>query len=249
MGVARSLVPSDELRHAPPHWLACLAWGAWLLLGSVAAFTAAPFLMSSRLALPTVVHEALLLALALAFAAGAWLITRPQPRFDTSPPGQRWLIRAIAALLLGQIVLLDLGNLGGSIPLLRAAWLFGFTFVPFPTLLMLHLRRLALRVLDPRLAEHCAIIGYGASAALLVQTASVFVPESVYRGPRGRWFGYAEVFVAAVGLLCVLWSVLTLLRFALAFGKAWRASRDAWDAADASAVVPRNPIRAGHAGL
>jgi len=194
------------------------------------------------------VHEAILFALALTFAAEAWLVTRPQPRFGTTPATQRWLIRATAGLQVAQIGAVGLGTTAGSIPLLLVAWFFSLSFAAFPAMLMLHLRRLALRVLDPRLAEHCAIIGCGASAALLLLTASAFAPNWLFRGPHGRWFGYAEVFVSAVGLLCVLWSVLTLLRFALAFGKAWRASRDAWDAADASAVVPGNSAPIGHTG-
>jgi len=238
MGVRRSLVPGDELRHAPPGWLGGLTAGAWLLLVSVSALTLLPFVMTSGVG---ILHKALLLALALAFTAGAWLLTRPQPRFDTTPPAHRWLVRTLAGLLLAQVVLLDLGNFAGSIPLLRAAWLLAFTFVAFPLLLMLHLRRLAQRVLDPRLAQHCAIIGYGASAALLLQSASLFTPDAWYRGPAGRWTLPATVVLAAAGLMFVIWSALTLLRFALAFARAWRASRDAWDAADASAVVPAAP--------
>jgi hypothetical protein len=241
MGLARSLVPGDELRHAPPGWLAGLTWGAWLLLGCLVAFAVLPFVFPPDLGMQYVVAEVIALTLSASFLAGAWLLTRPQPRFDETTAGARRATRAAAAALVLQVVTLDLMTLSGSPAFYRLTFVFSFAFAAFPALLFRHLRRLALRVLNPGLAEHCAIIGYGASAALVLLFAMSFAPDALYRGRPGRYLVFTTAFLAAAALLSLLWSVWALLRFALALGKAWRASRDAWDAADASAVVPGGP--------
>jgi len=249
MGVDRSLAAGDELRHAPPAWLAGLTWGAWLLSVCLLALAVVPFVYPSVPGPGRVVADSFMLAMSLAFVAGTWLLTRPQPRFDETTPARRWVTRAAAAALALEVVTADLFNLAGSPAFLHLTPVWTLAFAAFPPLLFLHLRRLALRLPDPRLALHCAVVSWGGSAGLVLLLGMSFAPDWLFRGPAGRSLRWAEAFSAAVWLLFLLGSTLTLLRFALAFGKAWRASRDAWDAADASAVVPRNPIRAGHAGL
>jgi hypothetical protein len=90
--------------------------------------------------------------------------------------------------------------------------------IPFPALLFFHLRRLARRVLNPSLAEHCAIVGVGGSLSLAVGMAGMFV-----RIPT------ALEFAAAVGtMLFFLWTLYLMVRFAIAFHRAHRASAAAW---------------------
>jgi hypothetical protein len=79
-------------------------------------------------------------------------------------------------------------------------------------------------VLDPALAEHCAIVGVGGSLSLAAGVALLVVPI-----PRGL-----ELAVAVGTMLFFVWTLYLMVRFTIAFGKAWRASRDAWDAADAA---------------
>jgi hypothetical protein len=242
MGVARSLVPGDELRHAPPGWLEGLAWGAWLVLGSLATFTLMPFALPRLPQLPRGVVDGASLLAAAALTSGAWLLTRPHPRFSMTPAAVRWAARVAAVALPLHVAIVTLWDLTGRLRFRAATEVLPFAFAAFPVLLFLHLRHLALRVLNPRLAEHCQIVGTGASAALLVLLVSSYAPDSL---DRSYTWAYAAAFVVSAALLFLLWGVLSLLRFALALARAWRLSREAWDAADASAVVPAPPVRSG----
>ena len=85
-------------------------------------------------------------------------------------------------------------------------------------LLLLHLRRLALRVLDPSLAKHCAIVGVGASTCAAAGLLMMFL----------RLPGVVELVAAACAILFLLWSLYLLVRFAFAFARAHRAGAAAW---------------------
>jgi hypothetical protein len=221
LAVERSGVEGDELWHAPPAWLAKLSWGARLVL-------LAPILgyvygtgVARTLTFPWV--EGYFLApagFALMFAAGVWLVTAPQPHvFQARRRAWRWALRAVS---LAPLVMVGYGYLitsgrwvpssanSGDWPLLA--------LIPFPALLCFHLRRLARRVLNPSLAEHCAIVGVGGSLSLAAGMAGLFV-----RIPA------AVELVAAVGtMLFFLWTLYLMVRFAIAFHRAHRASVAAW---------------------
>jgi hypothetical protein len=239
LAVERSAAPASELWHAPPAWLAKLSWGARLvllapILGYVYGTRFARYVTSPRVE----VHYLAPVAFALMFAAGVWLITAPQPHvFQARRWAWRWALRAASLSPLVMVVCYYLATSGRWANHSANPHLAGFVgLVPFPALLFFHLRRLARRVLNPSLAEHCAIVGVGGSVSLAAGLS----------GLLGR-VPFAVVVAASVGImLFFLWTLFLMVRFTIAFGKAWRASRDAWDAADASVVAPAGPpVRSG----
>jgi hypothetical protein len=233
--VERSAAPGDVLWHAPPAWLAKLSWGARLiLLAPVLGWVYAAYLRGS-VTWPRVEGYYLApVAFALMFAAGVWLVTARQPHvFQARRRGGRWALRAVSLAPLAMVVDGYLVASGRRVTYSANPHLFGFVaLVPFPALLFFHLRRLALRVLNPSLAEHCAIVGVGGSLIL-----AVGVSGTLARIP------FALAAVGQVGFaLFLLWTPYLMARFAFAFHRARRASREAWDAADAgAAALPLTP--------
>jgi hypothetical protein len=220
LAVARSAVSGDDLGHAPPGWLASLAWGA-----RIVCFTMAFMILWGRLIAPLLLPTSLewdvvmSAPLAAAFAAGVWLLSRPQPRFGASGPAWRWSLRAAALSPLlqtafGYYVYVVWGRVRGPDAVM-------WTLVPLPLLLLLHLRRLALGALNRSLSEHCAIVGVGGSVCLAVLMTMMF------RRPPA----IVEVLASAGVMLFYVWGVSLLLRFAMAFGRAHRASLAAWGGA------------------
>lgn len=220
--VARSNVPSVELRHAPPRWLASLSWGARLVLAVPLLTVAYGWFVSGRLPARSLeMYVAPQAALCVAFAAGVWLLTRSQPRFGPSRPALRWTLRVVSLVPLLQNVVLY-GLLSGrltpnSLPGSNAD-IAMLGLVPMPALMFLHLRGLALRVLNPSLAEHCAIVGVSGSLSFAVSASGMFV----------RLSPVVEVTAAACVMVMLMWSLLLLTRFTFAFGRAHRASVAAW---------------------
>jgi hypothetical protein len=219
--VDRSSVEGDELWHAPPAWLAKLSWGArLLLLAPILGYVYGAHL-SRYVTFPRVgSHYLAPAAFSLLFAAGAWLITAPQPHvFQARRGGWRWALRAVSLAPLAMVIDSYLVTSGRRVNYSANPQLFGFVgLIPFPALLFFHLRRLANRVLNPSLAEHCAIVGVGGSASLAVGMAGVFV-----RTP------FVVQFAANVGtMLFFLWTLYLMVRFAIAFHRAHAASVAAW---------------------
>ena len=191
LAVARSLAPAEDLRHAPPGWLAGLAWGCGLLLASMLGFIAFLFLRGALRGVLTYSKWVDVVA-ATAFVGGAtagvWLLTRPQRKFAPSGAALRWGLRVLALLALGDVATLYWVVYTGNYRLPPfQQWVMPSAAVVFPALLFLHLRRLARRVLDPRLAEHCAIIGIGTS--LMMATALAFQVRAEFSVPRGSRSG------------------------------------------------------------
>jgi hypothetical protein len=229
--IERSGVQGDVLWHAPPAWLGKLSWGARLvLLAPVLGYVYGAYLRR-YVAFPWV--EGYFLAPAafpFMFAAGVWLVTARQPHvFQARRWGWRWALRAVSLAPLAMVVDGYLVASGRRVNYSANPHLFGFVaLVPFPALLFFHLRRLARRVLDPALAEHCAIVGVGGSLIL-----ALGVGGTLARIP------FALVAAGQVGfVLFFLWTLYLMVRFAFAFHRAHRASREAWDAADAGAAAP-----------
>lgn len=99
---------------------------------------------------------------------------------------------------------------------------------PLPFLLFYYLRQLAHRARSPHLAEHCLIVGCGASFCILLTTFFVMTPESFPHGPGGSLDLLLIAFIASTYLLFILWSAFLFICFAISFNKAARQLRHEW---------------------
>ncbi len=119
----------------------------------------------------------------------------------------------------------------------------GVGSIPLPMLLFRRLRDLAKRARSAHLAEHCTIVGIGASAALAFAMAC-----SLASNYAGDWFGpywmsrsRAWIWIMLVpgvaSVLFVLWSLYLLIRFAIRFGRASSELKRRWLMQDRSIVV------------
>lgn len=262
-------MPSDELRHARPRWLGKLSLGTWLALLAWAGVPVAYWMLGEQSLIDT---STLLLApsmlqllplpitaVALLLAAGVWLLARSDHRAGAGPRG-RWGLAGLRMLglipLAGAIYLhitiwslmvgkatvgyVVIGAFEDRVPLVIVASaalpLFGF----------LRLRGLAKRVLDPSLAEHCAIVGVGMTASILLPAAVAgadwytrgLLLDTLRVDPAWSTAFFVAVMLGAVAiLLFYLWAGFLLFRFALAFRRARSAARRAWAEADAAATI------------
>jgi hypothetical protein len=105
--------------------------------------------------------------------------------------------------------------------------------LPMPALLLFRLRGLAVRARSAQLAEHCAIVGVGASAAL----AFAFVALWFFSGPlagnrpsmlMSPWGFLSTLIMLTAISLFILWSIYLLIRFAISFRRAARQLRHKW---------------------
>src|SRR5688500_7997959 len=117
--------------------------------------------------------------------------------------------------------------------------------LPFPLLLFARLRSLARRVRSAHLAEHCAIVGAGMSATLLMFVAVGRISNHAEQlGLNRDWLSRSTIGLAlVVGLIVMMalfaiWSVYLLVRFAFAFRRAARALRREWHGDDRSVAPP-----------
>jgi hypothetical protein len=116
---------------------------------------------------------------------------------------------------------------------------------PLPLLLFLRLRGLAGRARSAHLAEHCRIVGIGASATTLYVALSML---TLYNAPTlglgTYWMGRSREALWIVDLLAVasclfmLWYLYLLVRFAIAFRVAARNLRRTWTRDDRSLRPP-----------
>ncbi len=117
--------------------------------------------------------------------------------------------------------------------------------LPFP--LFERLRTLAKRARSAHLAEHCRIVGIGATASVLIITAIVTVLINGDRWFNEHWSDRSPAPIllgTALGTLAILfclWSFYLLIRFALAFHHAARGSAAPGGSADHSLRAP-DPI-------
>jgi hypothetical protein len=112
----------------------------------------------------------------------------------------------------------------------------------FPLFLFLHLRGLARRARSAHLAEHCMIVGIGASVTVLFAGVAVG-----FANHYGRDVHQLDLFVAANWMVCVMtiaamqftiWTIYLLVRFAVAFWIAARQLRRTWNRDDRSLTPP-----------
>ena len=240
LGVGRSVQGQRELHRGRPAWIGRLRAGAWVLLGLQGGLLVAAF--GGMYGLLTWVTPAAALGLAgvvlAAHAAALWLLTSRENRFERRQPGNGvrqavrwavaddlWMAACVAELATagpGTSAAFWAGGLAAGAGLLAVSW--ALTFV--------HLRRLAKRVLDRSLAEHCLIVGIGLPVAVATPFLVVWSGASLAEGPGGLLMSLAVL----VGLfLFVLWSALLLAWFGVAFGRAAATARATWAAADAAA--------------
>jgi hypothetical protein len=221
LSIRNSAAAPDDLRFAPPRWLASICRGAALLV--VAQILLASFLLfagrPSLLWIRTV--QAIETAAIVMIAAGAWLLTRPQRHFGPSGPLRRWVVRVLALCLVASSALGNVGSITGRMGYFPWAQWTGFVAISLlPLTLFGHLRRLSLRARNPRLAKQCRIVGVGF-------TASVLLSASVYLAAEHHWFRRsrevdASLLANAMGFVFYVWAMITLLRLTIAFRATWR---------------------------
>ena len=260
----RSRRVTDELHHTRPRWLRRITIGVILLLLAVVLMCALP-LGGRALARVADAHltggwrwlvvfiplSPMSLAVLLLFA-GTWLLTSREgyAPADAADRRRRAGLRTLAAVpVLGFLVVnVELyTNFHGlvlpdgtdrAMDIAQMASALGV--VPFPLLLFMQLRSLARRVRSTHLAEHCAIVGWGLSGALLGFVAvSVLSSHAAWFGLRPGWLssdaGMVVVMLVVVSFaLLGIWSVYLLARFGLAFRRASRALRREWRGDDRS---------------
>jgi hypothetical protein len=120
--------------------------------------------------------------------------------------------------------------------------LFSIGSIPLPALLFFHLRGLAKRVRSAHLAEHCAIVGIGASMSVLfVIAASMSLANRDVLWLDDNWENRSKVALALLvplrvfACLFLLWSLYLLIRFAISFRRATRHLNLKWRNDDHSA--------------
>jgi hypothetical protein len=257
---ARSRRATDELHNTRPRWLRRLGWGVRLMLLAIVLAAVWPALvgMLFGMVLPVLFMRAWwfwewlpLLGYdlsALLLWAGAVLLSA---REGYAPADERdaWLRRllpiAAAAPLLGLCLLhaeLALRARRGwayadEWTLLQMAIPFLLTLgsIPLPLLVFTRLRGLAKRARSAHLAEHCLIVGAGASASLLIALATLVIFEHAESWGWGdMWVERSNLAIALMLLnavasfLFTMWSLYLLARFAIAFFAASRKLRRAW---------------------
>jgi hypothetical protein len=259
----RSCRVTDELHNTRPRWLRTISLGTNLILLAIAILGTWPIVIESfrreiygllsLLHLDPRLDENLLLLIGWDVAAilqliGAFLLTTPE-RYEPADRSDRTLRRLLRLasdvpllVMVVQHVILELIVWRGAywwVQHSELAIAVGFVLcAPLPLLLFLHLRGLARRARSAHLAEHCAIVGSGASATLLVLPMVVAVEIhgdtlfGTYWTSRSMLLLVIEGLIFSTVLLFLLWSVYLLIRFAITFAGAARQLRQHWKQAD-----------------
>ena len=214
----------EGLRHAPPGWIGSLAWGARLALVAVAAHLAVPYL--PEFAFSWVPDDYLSLSFGVTYAAltalyavGAWLLTRRR-RFSGRQGAWRLPARFVALLPLFPEVVAFLPRRPPPLNLLREPGVIVLLWCAAPSLLLLHLRHLALRLPSPRLARCCAAGAAGFATAAVVHVVYAALGLTPASG--------LELVMAIAALVGFIALVVALAWAAVAFAVARRAARSAW---------------------
>ncbi len=196
---------------------------------------------------------------AVVMFVGIWLPTSAEgyPPADLTDRRLRKFMRLAAVAPIAVICVYTIGENAIASTLYRyfnfySAWgivdaaislLSALVCVPLPLLVFVRFRGLARRARSAHLAEHCAIVGIGASSALLYFALLVAISANDQAIGLGQnWIGRSDVALAlitllgAAALLFILWSVYLLVRFAVAFRRASRQLNVAWRRDDRSAL-------------
>jgi hypothetical protein len=262
----RSRRETDELHNSRPKWLRSIARGIELILIAILIggiwvplfqLLMSPWLdrIASGWTGPRV-FIAVSGFVAAIFMLGVILLTRREgyAPADAADRRLRWSLRLVATLPLVTIALLAIGlevlishlNVFQSQPtppeFYVAFFLGTFGLSPLPILLFLYLRGLAKRARSAHLAEHCAIVGIGASATIVYVGAWFIIQDRMSDSRLGDyWFERSTIVfililaVSVAVLLFALWSLYLLIRFAIAFHLAARQLRRKWSRDDLAA--------------
>jgi hypothetical protein len=257
----RSRRVTDELHNTRPKWLRTIARGSNLiLLAIVTAVVWTLFLkndvgfIASNMAMrrPDFGVWGLDFAL-LIFLLGVTLLTRREgyPPADLADRWLRRLLRIVPLFLVAAAVTewiyLDIFSPQrytvddpAVIPVLMLLWFAGLFSLPF--LIFLRLRGLAVRARSAHLAEHCLIVGIGASLAICYVFAIGFTNYysqelglEVYWWDRSNVALVLSLVMATAGILFLLWSLYLLIRFTISFNRAARQLRHKWTRDDRAA--------------
>ena len=253
----RSRRVTDELHNTRPNWLREIALGgAMIVLAVPLGIAAIPVV---ELSLPQSTYGATIYYWALNWAGplagmtvlfvGLRFLTVPEhyPAADAADARLRFWLRLIAAIPLGLALfftMLDLMDPSiGRLMDIAFVVISMIFYIPLPLLIMLRLRGLAKRARSAHLAEHCVILGIGASISLAYFGIICILTEN-----WSRWFGASLplfsntycvmllIFLVAAGLF-LLWSGYLTIRFAWAFWKAARELRRKWRVDDRSQIT------------
>lgn len=238
LAVGRSWQGQRELHRGRPGWVGRLRAGVWLLLAVQLGLLGVMFagLWAVRGPDTPAVGLAVLAVFLLGHATALWLLTGRENQFERRQPGN-WVRVAVRLAIAGDLWIAAcvaklafwwrpgsgwaFYGLAVGFALLGVTW--GMTFV--------HLRRLAKRVLDDPLAEHCLIVAVGLPLAVAGPFMAAWFEVDVGHSP-----GLLALLAVLVGLfLFLMWSALLLGWFGVAFGRAAREARATWAAADGAA--------------
>lgn len=241
----------DLLRFSNPEWLDQLASGMTWILGSIPVGLLCVFLSGVLSSSASFLLSQNLIP-AFGSFVGCWMLTIPEPAADEKP-GQltlRQLVRILAATSL-------VSGAKGLVPYLGSGPL--ATFADFTSVVvwitsyfaeLLYLRRLALRIPDPRLAHHTRIIMWGATTLSILfyigdsafrslgaampssAPAAVSIPASPTPS-LGNWAAIvsAGCLLGLVAMVLAIWALDLTFRYRRAFKNAAQLARTGWSMA------------------
>jgi hypothetical protein len=254
--VARS-IRGDLLRFADPDWVGRLARGLRLtLIGSVGMLAVSISSVGAGVAVGAVGTPAAAIvlavtagvinaALAVVIVVGVWLATGPDraagadERLLSARRVARWGIFLLVLAAPLQLQMDAIGAVPGTGNRVELAFFFASTALYILSIvgwlaLLVHLRRLTLRVPRPNLALQATIVLWGyAVVMVLFVTMTVLVVGAVVLGGNSRGASAPVALVAAGGgcfaalgyLVFEVWFIVLLVLFSRAFGRCAREAR------------------------
>jgi hypothetical protein len=236
LGVGRSLDPQSEFHRGRPIWLNKLSTGSRLLLATQAGLLT--FLFIGVLAgpvdwIPPQAAGGVLIVLSFTHCISLLLLTWPENHFERRQPGNRLRLTLRLWAWNGPTIIfcMCLAFWFRSESWAYAAGVSAFLLAPCWALTFLYLRRLAFRVLDPSLAEHCAIVGCGMGVS--IAAPFIFALREFNHSSTDAAEIIMFLIVVAI-FLFVIWSTYLMVLFMIAFGRAARLANKTWQDADAA---------------
>jgi hypothetical protein len=230
--IADSLI-GDALHVADPAWLRQVVGGAWLIFWGIllTLFTLLiPIGVGSLLGLPMFMLLPLLLPCIAVGMLGVWRLTAREPGRPVDCDGL-WSRRVARC---GPVIILALLLAAGLTSSAAIPWLRAFPPLAFaaavPTTwiaLLVHVRRLAGRVPDDKLAGHCILVAglVGLAAVLTVITA--LLSKSAASGTAGHWLPcLTEVLAVYMALAAAFGTSFVVATAAESFVTAQRGTAD-----------------------
>ncbi|MGB7158618.1 MAG: hypothetical protein WBD40_11165 [Tepidisphaeraceae bacterium] len=275
----RSRRESDALHNTQPRWLRRISCGVNLILIAMLLSLLWPFprvtverlifesiapRVASRLPWGLIVNLGHVVAALVAFA-GIWLLASPEgyPPADRADRRLRGMLRLAGVAPIAVVVLYAVGirtirsvldslwrvYAAASTAPVAMSVVSALLCTALPLLVFMRLRGLAKRARSAHLAEHCLIVGVGATGALLYVAALIVLGANAERLGLGQdWFNRSNValslltIMSTAALLFTMWSIYLLVRFAIAFRRAARQLRGQWQHDDRAASPVAGPV-------